>query len=165
MKLDHDSPELEESWGQDFLVFSLGGQEYGIDFLKVRETYDYGSQNVASLAHAPAYVDGVMSLGALSIPVVDLRARLGLAPRDPVLPARLVLLDTDQCALGVVVDHVDGMLILQSWQIGPEVQTADGPAKPCVTGTGTAGTRVLTLLDADALLPREVALQVEQALA
>uniref|UniRef100_UPI003D161ACB chemotaxis protein CheW n=1 Tax=Burkholderia glumae TaxID=337 RepID=UPI003D161ACB len=44
--------------GQEFLVFTLGDEEYGIDILKVQEIRGYDS--VTRIANAPEFIKGVI---------------------------------------------------------------------------------------------------------
>ncbi len=53
-----------EAAGQEFLVFTLGAEEYGIDILKVQEIRGY--DNVTRIANAPAFIKGVIICAASS---------------------------------------------------------------------------------------------------
>ena len=46
-----------EPSGQEFLVFTLGDEEYGIDILKVQEIRGY--DQVTRIANTPAFIKGV----------------------------------------------------------------------------------------------------------
>lgn len=52
-----------EPSGQEFLVFTLGDEEYGIDILKVQEIRGY--DQVTRIANTPAFIKGVTNLRAL----------------------------------------------------------------------------------------------------
>ncbi|HEX4585489.1 MAG TPA: chemotaxis protein CheW, partial [Burkholderiaceae bacterium] len=43
----------------EFLTFRLGGEEYGIDILKVQEIRGY--EAVTRIANAPAFIKGVVN--------------------------------------------------------------------------------------------------------
>lgn len=62
-----------EPSGQEFLVFTLGDEEYGIDILKVQEIRGY--DQVTRIANTPAFIKGVTNLRGVIVPIVD-------APRD-----------------------------------------------------------------------------------
>lgn len=49
-----------EPSGQEFLVFTLGNEEYGIDILKVQEIRGY--DQVTRIANTPAFIKGVTNL-------------------------------------------------------------------------------------------------------
>ena len=55
--------------GREFLAFTLGSEEYGIDILKVQEIRGY--EAVTRIANAPEFIKGVINLRGIIIPVVD----------------------------------------------------------------------------------------------
>ena len=65
-----------EAAGQEFLVFTLGAEEYGIDILKVQEIRGY--DNVTRIANAPAFIKGVINLRGIIVPIVDMRIKFNL---------------------------------------------------------------------------------------
>jgi purine-binding chemotaxis protein CheW len=62
-----------EPSGQEFLVFTLGDEEYGIDILKVQEIRGY--DQVTRIANTPAFIKGVTNLRGVIVPIVDLRVK------------------------------------------------------------------------------------------
>ena len=59
----------------EFLSFRLGGEEYGIDILRVQEIRSYEAPT--RIANAPQFIKGVVNLRGVIVPVVDLRLKLG----------------------------------------------------------------------------------------
>lgn len=57
-----------EPSGQEFLVFTLGDEEYGIDILKVQEIRGY--DQVTRIANTPAFIKGVLNLGQRVVGIV-----------------------------------------------------------------------------------------------
>jgi purine-binding chemotaxis protein CheW len=62
--------------GQEFLIFTLGAEEYGIDILKVQEIRGY--DNVTRIANAPDFIKGVINLRGIIVPIVDMRINFQL---------------------------------------------------------------------------------------
>ena len=60
----------------EFLTFRLGGEEYGIDILKVQEIRGY--EAVTRIANAQAFIKGVVNLRGVIVPIVDLRVKFEL---------------------------------------------------------------------------------------
>ncbi|HXK56449.1 MAG TPA: chemotaxis protein CheW, partial [Gammaproteobacteria bacterium] len=60
----------------EYLTFSLGTEEYGVDILRVSELRGWGA--VTRIPNAPEYVKGVLNLRGNIVPVFDLRQRLGI---------------------------------------------------------------------------------------
>src|SRR5258706_16412521 len=68
--------EASDSAGREFLAFTLGSEEYGIDILKVHEIRGY--EAVTRIANAPEFIKGVINLRGIIIPVVDMRIKFNL---------------------------------------------------------------------------------------
>src|SRR3954452_20159799 len=62
---------------KECLSFRLGGEEYGIDILAVREIREY--EKPTRIASAPAFILGVINLRGVIVPIVDLRIKFGVA--------------------------------------------------------------------------------------
>ena len=65
-----------EAENREFLVFSLGDEEYAIDILKVQEIRGY--ENVTRIANAPDFIKGVTNLRGVIVPIVDLRIKFNV---------------------------------------------------------------------------------------
>ena len=63
-----------------YLTFSLAGEEYGIGILKVKEII--GIMPITVVPQTPAYIKGVINLRGKVIPVIDLRLKFSLPPRN-----------------------------------------------------------------------------------
>ena len=97
--------------GQDIqvVVFGLGEEEFGLPVASVREILDHRS--AYRVPNAPAWFLGLTDVRGLSVPMVDLRVRLGMAPADATLATRVLVVDVPvgrdaPLALGLVVDRV-----------------------------------------------------------
>ena len=61
---------------QQFITFTLGSEEYGIDIMVVREIK--GWTETTMIPNAPTHVRGVINLRGVIVPIFDLRARFGM---------------------------------------------------------------------------------------
>lgn len=61
---------------REFLAFTLGQEEYGIDILKVQEIRGY--EAVTRIANAPEFIKGVVNLRGIIVPIVDMRIKFNL---------------------------------------------------------------------------------------
>jgi chemotaxis signal transduction protein len=62
--------------GNEFLTFTLGKEEYGIDILKVQEIRGYDA--VTAIANTPEFIKGVINLRGIIVPIVDMRIKFHL---------------------------------------------------------------------------------------
>ena len=154
-----------DSDGQEFLVFTLAAQEYGIDILKVQEIRGYDSQSVTRIANAPAFVKGVTNLRGIIVPIVDMRIKFNLENVEYNQQTVVVILNLGSRVVGVVVDGVSDVLMLQPAQISAAPQFGTAFSTEYLTGIGTLGERMLILVDIEKLMTSEEMALVEQAAA
>ena len=143
----HKNQKRGEASGQEFLVFRLGDQEYGIDILKVQEIRGYDIQSVTSMANCPSYIKGVINLRGTIVPIVDLRLKLNLDKVEYNHKTVVVILSLDSRVVGVVADGVSDVLMLEPSQISPAPSMGGSLSSDYLLGLGTVGERMLILLD------------------
>lgn len=134
----------------EFLAFTLGAEEYGIDIQKVQELRGYDV--VTRIANAAPYVKGVVNLRGTIIPIIDLRIKLNLG--EPVYDhfTVVIILCMAGRMMGVVVDSVSDVITLTAEQIRPAPEMGAALATSYLIGLGTWEQRMLILLDVDKLL-------------
>ena len=71
--------------GSEYLAFTLGSEEYGIDILKVQEIRGY--EAVTRIANAPEFIKGVINLRGIIIPVVDSVSDVTTLTPDQIKPS------------------------------------------------------------------------------
>ena len=91
------------------VVFGLGEEEFALPVTSVREILDH--RNAYRVPHAPDWFLGLTDVRGDSVPMVDLRVRLGLSPVEPTLTTRVLVVDVagagaKPLSLGMVVDRV-----------------------------------------------------------
>ncbi len=138
--------------GQEYLVFTLGTQEYGIDILKVREIRGYDSQSVTRIANAPPFIKGVANLRGVIVPIVDMRIKFKLEKVEYGHETVVIILNLESRAMGVVVDGVSDVLLLQPAQISAAPQFGTTLSTEHLTGIGTLDDRMLVLVDIEKLM-------------
>jgi len=135
---------------QEFLIFTLGDEEYGIDILKVQEIRGY--DQVTRIANTPPFIKGVTNLRGVIVPILDLRIKFdqsGVSYDDNTV---VIVLNLYQRVVGIVVDGVSDVLSLTADQIRPAPEFAVTLATEYLTGLGSLGERMLILVDIERLL-------------
>jgi purine-binding chemotaxis protein CheW len=163
-KLDSDATQAE-GMGQEYLVFTLGAQEYGIDILKVQEIRGYDAQSVTRIANVPSFIKGVTNLRGIIVPIVDMRIKFNLDSVEYNHQTVVVILNLETRVVGVVVDGVSDVLMLQSSQISAAPQFGTAFSTEYLTGIGTIGERMLILVDIEKLMTSDEMALVERAVA
>ncbi len=102
-----------------YLTFVCGGEEYGVEILRVQEIK--GWEHVTRVPYAPPFVLGVMNLRGMIVPVIDLRTRLNLEKRNfdasTVVIVVRVQSSRGEKTVGIVVDAVSEVYSVQSESI------------------------------------------------
>lgn len=88
----------------ELISFEIGGQEFCIDISVVREIR--GWSLATPMPQAPEYVHGIINLRGSIMPVIDLRARLGLGVTEPSSRHVIVVVQDGSRAAGLLVDGV-----------------------------------------------------------
>lgn len=139
-----------EPSGQEFLVFTLGDEEYGIDILKVQEIRGY--DQVTRIANTPSFIKGVTNLRGVIVPIVDLRVKCSQSDVDYNENTVVIVLNLGQRVVGIVVDGVSDVLSLTTDQIRPAPEFAVTLSTEYLTGLGALGDRMLILVNIEKLL-------------
>lgn len=142
-----------EPSGQEFLVFTLGDEEYGIDILKVQEIRGY--DQVTRIANTQAFIKGVTNLRGVIVPIVDLRIKFSQVDVDYNDNTVVIVLNFGQRVVGIVVDGVSDVLSLTAEQIRPAPEFAVTLSTEYLTGLGALGDRMLILVNIEKLLNSE----------
>jgi purine-binding chemotaxis protein CheW len=140
------------------LTFSLGSEIYGVDILRVKEIK--GWSPVTPIPKSPACMLGVLNLRGEILPVIDLRARFAL-PAAEFTPLTVIIVLSVRTArgqreCGIVVDDVQDVVDITPDSIRPAPTLNGGGSSEFIQGIAALDQRMLVLLKADELVPREM---------
>ncbi len=130
-----------------YLSFTLDGEEYAVEILKVQEIR--GICPITPLPQAPRHVRGVMNLRGAVVPVVDLRLALGLAEPEYGKFTVIVVLSVRGRTLGFVVDSVSDVLSVEPTAIERTPDLGGRVDVSMVNGIVRTQERFVMLLDVD----------------
>jgi Chemotaxis signal transduction protein len=148
---------------REYLTFSLGQEEYGIDILKVQEIRGYDT--VTRIANSPDFIKGVINLRGIIVPIVDMRIKFHLDHADYNEMTVVIILNVARRVIGMVVDGVSDVITLKSEQIKPAPEFGAAIDTKYVTGVGTVDDRMLILVDIERLLSSSDMALLEEAAA
>ncbi len=148
--VDHAASEAQN---REFLVFSLGEEEYAIDILKVQEIRGY--ENVTRIANAPEFIKGVTNLRGIIVPIVDLRIKFHLDKVEYGGQTVVIVVNVADRVVGIVVDGVSDVMTLTPEQIKPAPEFGVTLSSDFLSGLGSLEDRMLVLVDIDKLLTSE----------
>jgi purine-binding chemotaxis protein CheW len=111
-------PEASAMAHEQFIIFRLGNQDYGIPIAAVSEIAR-PPEHITRLPKAPAFIDGVMNLRGSVVPIVDLRRRFDLSTTEHAASQRILILALGGVTAGFLVDSVSEVMKAQIDAIRP----------------------------------------------
>ena len=134
---------------QKYLIFMAGHLKLGVVAEDVVEILN--NQVITYLPMVPEFIRGIINMRGQMVPILDIRARLGMEPQEESL---VVVLNLDDVQLGILVDAVDQMLDIPKSNIHPlpanSTQTLVSGMCSLPDGSGT-----MMVLDCAQLMPNE----------
>ncbi len=143
-----------------FLTFTIQGEEYGIEILRVQEIK--GFSKIRPIPNAPAYVKGVMNLRGTVVPIVDLRARFGMCEAEYNQFTVIIVVSVGTRVVGLLVDAVSDVLNINRQQIEETPEMGSDTDTTFFCGMGKVGEKLVLLLNVDRLVGAERLEALEQ---
>lgn len=144
---------------KQLVVFRLHNEEFGVEITDVREIVK--PRHITRLPHVADYIEGVTNLRGEVIPVICLRKRFGLEPKEETQDTRIIMLEIDNSMVGFIVDAVTETLRLPEDAIEPPPSSIAGLRADYLAGVGKVDDRLLILLDVDQILSTDEKIQLQ----
>ncbi|MBB5695630.1 chemotaxis protein CheW [Muricoccus pecuniae] len=115
-----------------YITCALNDAEYGIDIMSVREIK--GWTETTAIPNAPSWIRGVINLRGVIVPILDLRARFGMAPTMPGPMHVVVIIQTMERTVGLLVDAVSDIITVDVSDIRPVPEIGAGGPDRLLSG-------------------------------
>ena len=135
------------------VAFQLGEETYGVDISQVEEIIRM--QPITRVPGAPDFVEGVINLRGRVIPVIDLRKRFRLPPREETKNTRIVVVEVPPNTVGMIVDAVDEVLRISEEKVETPSTLISSIDTEYIKGVGKLENKLLILLDLSKVLTKE----------
>jgi purine-binding chemotaxis protein CheW len=135
---------------REYLTFRLGGEEYGIDILKVQEIRGY--EQPTRIANVPNFIKGVVNLRGVIVPIIDLRLKFNIGKAEYNQFTVTIILNVSQRVIGAVVDSVSDVLELDPKDVRDAPELSASVDSSYILGLGTLAERMLILVDIEKLM-------------
>lgn len=155
-----DVHPVPASGALDVLVVALDDRRIAFALADVVEVLP--AAEVTPLPEAPPVVRGLLNLRGEPLPVLDLRARVGLPERPAGVDDHVLVCLASGRRLGVWVDRAEGLRSLDAEELTDDV---DGVTMRYVAGAAMVEGGVLLVSDVDAFLSLEESEALDLALA
>ena len=156
-----DGAMINPEGAREFLTFTLGDEEYGIDILKVQEIRGYDA--VTRIANAPAFIKGVINMRGVIVPILDMRLKFNLGQVEYNEFTVVIILNVADRVVGIVVDGVSDVIALKREQIRPAPEFGALMDTAYIDGLTTLDDRMVIMVDIEKLITSGEMGLVEQA--
>lgn len=130
---------------QKIVLFSLEVPRYALYLTEIERIIQ--AVEITPLPKAPDIVLGVINFQGKIIPVIDIRKRFNLVPRELMLEDQFLIVHTSKRELAIVVDAVAGIFELDKFQV---VDTdTKFPYADYLSGIAKIGTDIVLINDID----------------
>lgn len=132
------------------IVFELMDKEYAIEVDVVQ-----GIERIMSITRVPktpSYVKGVINLRGVVTPIIDLRERFQLEPRELDESTRVIIVSLEDYDVGLIVDGANDVIDLPTSAIEPQPEVVGSVASDFISGVAKVDNRLFVMLELSKVL-------------
>jgi len=137
----------------ELISFRIADQEFCLDIMAVREIRGWAP--ATPLPHSPAYVRGVINLRGAVLPILDLKARLGLGPCEPSARSVIIVVHIGARLVGLLVDAVSEILAADMSAVQPTPNVGCDTVGRFVRGIIAQEDRMISWIALDDIMPSD----------
>jgi chemotaxis signal transduction protein len=135
---------------EPYILFELAETLYGIPSQLVQQMEMI--EQITPVPNAPSFVEGVVFSRGQVIPAINLRVRFGFEKVPYDLRTRLIVIQSDNRTLGLIVDTAREFLLIPKAAIQPPPEEISGLSGKYLAGIATLDKRIVLILDVHELL-------------
>jgi purine-binding chemotaxis protein CheW len=155
-----DEQKKESTELLQLVSFFIGNEEFGVDILYVQEINRMSQ--VTKVPNALDFVNGVINLRGRVIPVIDLRMKFGMSPKEPDKNTRIIVMEVSGKTVGFIVDSVNEVLRIPKNVTEAPPELAMGVNSEYIKSVGKLEDRLLILIDLEKILSTEESVQLKR---
>jgi purine-binding chemotaxis protein CheW len=139
---------------QEYVIFLLDEQVYGIEILKIKEVLSY--QRITPLPNMKGVTKGVINLRGVILPVFDLRESFSIPPKNYTPFNIIIVMEVLGRVMGVIADEILDVVELSPEEVQATSNLPPGVKTEYIRGIGKKEKyELMILLDVDRLLSPE----------
>ena len=135
------------------VTFKLADETYGIDVMHVQEVLRISE--IAPVPGAPAYVLGIINLRGNVVTVIDTRSRFGLPGAETDDSSRIVIIESEEMVVGILVDSVAEVVDVNQSEIDSAPNVGNDESSRYIQGVANRESDLLIVVDLNRLLTEE----------
>lgn len=135
------------------VTFRLKDETYGINVMQVQEVLRI--TEIAPVPGAPQYVLGIINLRGNVVTVIDTRTRFGLPTTERDDASRIVIIESEEQVVGILVDSVAEVVELRHSEIDSAPNIGNEESARYIQGVASRDEDLLIVVDLNKLLTEE----------
>jgi purine-binding chemotaxis protein CheW len=143
----------------EFVTAMIGGQLFGLPISRVQDVFM--PERVTQVPLSAPEIAGILNLRGRIVTVIDMRCRLGLAPREKGRPPMAVGIECRGESYGLLIDDVGEVMKLPDSNREVNPVNLDARLAQLSAGVYRLDTQLLVVLDIDRVL--HVGLEIKAA--
>ena len=136
-----------------WVTFRLDNETYGINVMQVQEVLRY--TEIAPVPGAPPYVLGIINLRGNVVTVIDTRLRFGLSQTETNDQTRIVIIETENQVVGILVDAVAEVVYLRQSEIETAPNVGNEESARFIQGVCNKNGELIILVEFEKMLSEE----------
>ncbi len=159
----NSSSPLIQTGGEmlQFVGCRLADEDYAIAIIKIQEIILM--KPITRIPQVPAFIEGLINLRGVVIPIINLRTRFGMEPRGQDEDSRIIVLNLHGKIVGCMVDSVTKVMRIATDQVQAPPLTMMSVAKHYISGLGKLEDRLLIILDIERLFDADEVITLPSA--
>ena len=135
------------------VTFRLKDETYGINVMQVQEVLRVSE--IAPVPGAPPFVLGIINLRGNVVTVLDTRTRFALPTTERDDASRIVIIESEQQVVGILVDSVAEVVELRQSAIDAAPNIGNEESSRYIQGVASRDEDLLIVVDLNKLLSEE----------
>lgn len=142
--------QAQEDQVLQYVTFHLDDETYGINVMQIQEVLRY--TEIAPVPGAPDYVLGIINLRGNVVTVIDTRRRFGLMDADVTEATRIVVMESENQVMGVLVDSVAEVMYLKASEIETAPNVGNEESAKFIQGVCNKNGELIILVEFEKML-------------
>ncbi|MEW5757102.1 MAG: chemotaxis protein CheW [Pseudomonadota bacterium] len=143
-----------------WVTFRLENETYGINVMQVQEVLRVSE--IAPVPGAQAFILGIINLRGNVVTVVDTRQRFGLMPKEIDDASRIIIIETENQVIGILVDSVAEVTEIRSNEIETAPNVGNDENSKYILGVTSRDSELLILVDLNKFLSEDQKHEIAQ---
>ncbi len=141
---------------RQYVVFRLGIEDFGVEINKVKEIITY--RETTQIPGSGALMEGIINLRGQVIPIFNLRRKFGFPALEHSRSTRIVVVETFDDTVGIVVDGVSEVLVIPENTIEePSSLITSGIESDYLSGVAKLEEKLVMILELEQVINTGVA--------